>query len=121
MKIEQIAELCHEANRAYCSIIGDISQPTWENAPQWQRDSAINGVSYHIANPTVGPEESHNNWVKTKFIDGWKYGTIKDPQKKEHPCMIPYGQLPSAQRMKDHIFCGIVRSIVDAAKILGET
>src|SRR5437879_1359495 len=43
-QVEQVAKICHEANRAYCETIGDNSQPTWEKAPQWQKDSAINGV-----------------------------------------------------------------------------
>lgn len=44
MNIEQIARVCHEVNRAYCQALGDDSQPAWEDAPQWQRDSALLGV-----------------------------------------------------------------------------
>jgi len=41
MTTEQIAQVCHEANRAFCSSIGDNSQHAWDAAPQWQRDSAV--------------------------------------------------------------------------------
>ncbi len=46
MTIESIAKICHEANRAYCATIGDASQLPWEESPDWQRQSAINGVKF---------------------------------------------------------------------------
>lgn len=45
MTPEQIARVVHEVNRAYCEALGDTSQPKWEDAPQWQRDSAMLGVT----------------------------------------------------------------------------
>ncbi len=44
MNVDKIAEVGHETNRAYCETIGDFSQPSWGNAPDWQKDSAIGGV-----------------------------------------------------------------------------
>jgi len=108
---ERIAKVCHEANRAYCQTIGDMSQPTWEDAPQWQKDSAINGVVFHIANPKAGPSGSHENWMAEKVAAGWTHGPVKDPAKKEHPCMVSYDQLPPDQKMKDYIFHGIVHAM----------
>ena len=108
-EIENIAKICHEANRAYCQTIGDNSQPTWEDAPQWQRDSAISGVRFHIDNPGVGGSVSHENWLAEKTRDGWKFGPVKDPDKKEHPCCVPYEDLPLEQRRKDDIFIGVIR------------
>ncbi|WP_110930671.1 RyR domain-containing protein [Paenibacillus bouchesdurhonensis] len=107
MKNEQIARICHEVNRAYCSSIGDASQPNWEDALEWQKDSAVNGVEFHLNNDTT-PEQSHENWMREKIASGWVYGPVKDPEKKEHPCMIPYDQLPKEQRTKDYLFKAIV-------------
>ena len=42
---EYIAKVCHEVNRAYCMSQGDGSQPRWEDAPDWQKQSAISGVT----------------------------------------------------------------------------
>ena len=109
-KIEQIAKTCHEVNRAYCYAKGDSSQPPWDSAPDWQKESAVSGVRFHQENPNSQPEDSHNNWLKDKKADGWKYGEVKDPEKKEHPCMVPYGELPEEQRIKDHLFIAVVRS-----------
>lgn len=111
MKVEQIAEVAYETNRIYCQTIGDFSQPRWIDAPKWQRDSAINGVQFHIDNPEAGCSGSHENWLKEKEVDGWKYGEVKDPEKKEHPCFVPYEELPENQKVKDALFVGVVRAL----------
>lgn len=113
--VEQIATICHEANRAYCATLGDFSQPEWNSAPQWQRDSAIKGVEFHWKSLQRGaepvPSASHESWLEEKRRDGWCFGPVKDPEKKTHPCFLPYTGLPVEQRMKDYIFAGIVKSI----------
>lgn len=111
MKIEEIAQVAHEINRAFCQSIGDSSQPYWEFAPEWQKESAISGVKFHIANPEAAPSNSHENWLKDKEADGWKYGPIKDPIKKEHPCFVTYEELPTEQKSKDYLFKQVVHSL----------
>ena len=111
LSIEEIAKVCHEANRGYCKALGDDSQLPWEEAPQWAKNSAINGVRFHLDNPNAGPSGSHENWLKEKEKEGWKYGEVKDPEKKEHPCFVPYDQLPKEQQAKDYIFTAIVKSL----------
>lgn len=111
MNSADIAMIAHEANRAYCQQIGDNSQKSWEEAEQWQRDSAIKGVDYHLANPDATPENSHESWMKEKEETGWTYGPVKDPEKKEHPCFVPYNELPVEQQAKDYLFRGIVHAL----------
>lgn len=109
--VGDIARCAHEVNRAYCASIGDMSQPSWENAPEWQRRSAISGVQFHMDNPGAPPSASHDSWLKEKEEAGWKYGPVKDPEKKEHPCFVPYEQLPAEQKTKDYLFIAVVRSM----------
>ncbi|KKN70086.1 hypothetical protein LCGC14_0434110 [marine sediment metagenome] len=111
MSIEKIAEVAHEANRAYCYTLDDNSQVGWNIAPGWQRTSAINGVKFHIDNPDANCSASHENWLKEKYAEGWKYGKTKDIEKKEHPCCVPYDELPIEQRVKDALFVGVVRAM----------
>jgi hypothetical protein len=110
MKVEDIARIAHEVNKAYCESIGDNSQVSWEDAPEWQKSSAINGVQFHIDNPGATPEKSHESWMKQKTEEGWNYGPIKDPALKEHPCYLPYNELPQEQKAKDYIFRQIIHS-----------
>lgn len=111
MSPAQIAAVCHETNRAYCAALGDNSQPAWADAPEWQRTSAIKGVEFHLANPGSPPSRSHEEWLKEKEATGWKYGPVKDPEKKEHPCFVPYDQLPPEQRIKDSLFIAVVDAL----------
>jgi hypothetical protein len=111
MNITQIAQVAHEINRAYCHAIGDNSQLAWESAPEWQKQSAINQVEFHLNNPASPPSASHDSWLKEKRDAGWKYGAVKDPEKKEHPCFVPYDQLPVEQRAKDYLFGAIVEQL----------
>lgn len=110
-RIYDAARTAHEVNRAYCQAIGDNSQPTWADAPLWQRTSAIEVVRFHQDNPEATPENSHESWLKTKVADGWVYGPVKDPEKKEHPCMRPYAELPLELRVKDHLFRAVVHAM----------
>lgn len=111
---EQIAIVCHEANRAYCATIGDDSQKPWAEAPEWQRDSAVQGVRFHRENPEAGPSASHDAWLEEKRRTGWTYGPVKDEAKKEHPCFVPYEELPPEQRAKDYLFGGVVVALTYA-------
>lgn len=113
MNRETIARIAHDINRAYCEAIGDTSQPTWDNAPGWQKQSALNGVDLHLANPNATPEQSHANWLKQKAAEGWSYGPVKDPERKEHPCFLPYDQLPLEQKVKDYLFRAVVHAVKD--------
>lgn len=110
MNVEQIAKTCYEVNKAYCESIGDYSQPGWIDAHDWQKKSVINGVKFHLENPDSKPSDSHNNWMKEKLKDGWKYGEKKDPEKKEHPCIVEYEFLDAEQQTKDKLFLSVVRS-----------
>ena len=102
-----IAKLCHKVNRAYCISMGDMTQASWAKAPDWQKASAIRGVEFHLANPKATPEDSHLEWMRTKVEEGWVYGEVKDVDKKQHPCLRPYQELPDSQKAKDYIFSAI--------------
>ena len=41
MNVEAVARVCHEANAALCQAFGDNTQLHWDEAPAWQRESAI--------------------------------------------------------------------------------
>lgn len=106
------ARTAHEVNRIYCRSIGDTSQLPWHDSPSWQVNSAIAGVEAIVANPNQTPEQSHESWLAHKIADGWVYGPVKDTDKKEHPCMVPYADLPDEQRIKDALFTTTVKAIL---------
>lgn len=108
-----IAQVAHEINRAYCASLGDESQPIWDKAPDWQKESAMAGVDMHIANPDATPENSHESWLAQKLAEGWVYGEVKDAKKKVHPCCLPYADLAPEQKAKDYLFRAVVHALKD--------
>lgn len=112
MKIEHIAKICHEANKALCESNGDFSQASWLQAPAWQKGSVVAGVQHAMDNPEATPENSHESWLKMKEAEGWKYGNVKNPEIKRHPCMLPYDELPKEQRIKDELFLAICSILI---------
>lgn len=110
-KVIYIAKACHEANRVWCQANGDDTQQHWNKAEQWQRDSAIAGVEFRLGYPEAEEDAQHNAWMQDKIIDGWVYGDTKDAEKKTHPCIVPFEELPEFQQKKDRLFCAIVDAL----------
>jgi len=107
--IATVAEYAHQVNKGLCEGLGDFSQPDWNDAPDWQQQSAIDGVVHVLKNPDTTPEQSHKNWMAQKVRDGWVYGAEKNVDLKMHPCMVSYDKLPEAQRLKDHVYLAVVK------------
>lgn len=111
MTENEIAKACHEVNRVFCLLVGDESQVAWEDAPDWLRESVLSGVRAVLAGNNRTPRYSHTMWMEEKALEGWTYGPVKDPEKKEHPCMVPYDRLPSEQKAKDGIFMAVAQGL----------
>lgn len=110
LRLVEIAASCHEANRVWCAFNGDNSQLSWEDAPDWQRSSAFNGVLFRLTNLNAPASASHDSWMAQKIAEGWVYGEVKDPEARTHPCMVPFEQLSREQQFKDELFTAIVTS-----------
>ncbi len=110
--LDTAAMLAHEINRVWCQMTGDFSQPAWVDAPDWQQDSAKNGVAFHMSNPNAGDSASHDSWMSEKLDNGWVYGEVKDPNAKTHPCIVPFDELPAEQQVKDALFRSTVHAVL---------
>jgi len=109
---ESIARICHAANAAYSAEIADnFNHLPWDDLPQHLRDTTIAGVKARQDNPDMSPADMHENWLKSKREQGYSYSSVKDDDAKTHPCMLPYEELPTEQRIKDAIFSAIVDAI----------
>lgn len=109
MNNTDIARYAHEVNRRIQELLGEDPSPHWEDAPDWQRNSAITGVNKAKAGLT--PEALHESWMEHKLLEGWTYGETKDPDAKTHPCLLPYDSLPQEQKLKDHVFRAVVEGL----------
>ena len=114
--LEAAARAAHEANRAWCILHGDHSQVAWDDAPEWQRTSALNGVDGVLSGN--GPRASHASWLAEKERAGWRFGEVKDAEAKTHPCFRQYDELPPEQKAKDMIFVSVARALLTARGLL---
>jgi DNA-binding response OmpR family regulator len=44
---------------------------------------------------------AHDIWARQRLADGWRYGSRRDDCRKEHPCLVPYEQLPESEKQYD--------------------
>lgn len=107
----EIARVAHDVNRAYRCALGEDAGPTWDEAPEWERESVLAGVMFHLSKPWKGPESSHEAWMAHQIAKGWQYGPTKDAEAKTHPCLVPFAELPVEQQAKDFLFRAIVHAL----------
>ena len=43
----------------------------------------------------------HEVWAATRIAQGWRFGPERNDARKEHPCLIPYEELPEEERTYD--------------------
>lgn len=109
MQPEQIAEICHAANRGLQSAAPSPGIPVaaeWADLDERMQSSILSGV--HGVQDGKTPEESHDAWCDFKRADGWVYGSEKNADLKTHPCLVPYDELEESDRIKDSLFAAIV-------------
>jgi hypothetical protein len=46
-------------------------------------------------------EHTHDVWAARRLADGWTYGPARDDAAKTHPCLVPYADLPQAEKEYD--------------------
>jgi hypothetical protein len=107
---EQIARVCHAANTELQALANDpFPSLPWDSEPDEIRETTIAGVEAALKGVT--PEELHAEWAKNKAAAGWRRGEFKDAQAKTHPCLVPYGDLPESERVKDAVFGAVVAAM----------
>lgn len=43
----------------------------------------------------------HEVWAKNRIEQGWTYGEKRSDELKQHPCLIPYEELPEVEKDYD--------------------
>ena len=46
-------------------------------------------------------ENVHEVWAKARMDEGWTYGGKRDDIHKNHPCLVPYDELPEEEKEYD--------------------
>jgi hypothetical protein len=115
--IEKISEIIYEACRleAIWSKRSVVPKPFDEREKEFKRQFIRTIEKYLKAKRLPTPKQAHNNWLKEYKKMGWKFGFYYEPEKKRHPDILPYEDLPQDEKEKDAIFLmavWIVRNLV---------
>lgn len=43
----------------------------------------------------------HEVWSQNRMNEGWVYGPVRDDEKRETPCLVPYEELPEEEKAYD--------------------
>jgi ryanodine receptor 2 len=46
-------------------------------------------------------ENAHDIWARQRMSDGWCHGRVRDDALKQHPCLVPYSELPEPEKQYD--------------------
>lgn len=57
-------------------------------------------------------ENTHEVWAKGRADEGWVYGEKLDREKKIHPLLVPYSELPESEKEYDR------RTSIETLKLL---
>jgi len=58
----------------------------------------------------------HEVWAQQRIADGWRYGMERNDERKEHPCLVPYDELPDSEKQYDR---NTAIETLKAIKLLG--
>lgn len=115
--INDASSVVHEFGRTYATMNGIVVHPPFDELPEWQQD-AIKEQVFKVLNHQIGsPTQAHDSWVDNMYAEGWRYGAQLDHEKKEHPNICPWDELPEVERFKDVLFFTAVRTMMNFHKI----
>ncbi|MFA7533846.1 MAG: RyR domain-containing protein [Tissierellaceae bacterium] len=119
--IEKLAKMIHDdynKKQLLRNPDEDLAYPTWESLPQTLKYSNIRQakqmteklvrLGYSVLPSSATGDEvksltdieveflsklEHDSWLEERVQNGWKYGPVKNVEKKESPFIIPYDDL----------------------------
>jgi len=70
------------------------------------KPTPINTTHIHLTNDILSLAETlakntHDVWAAGRIAEGWTYGATRDDELKQHPCLVPYEDLPESEKEYD--------------------
>mgnify|MGYP003640624765 CR=1 FL=1 len=103
-KIKQVAKTAHATHRAYCIEMGIPTQPKWNDVESEHKQVVCNSVNLILIGHIDTVEESHDEFIKFKHSQGWRFGEIYSIENKINPRMVAFSRLTLEQRIKERLF-----------------
>lgn len=61
-------------------------------------------------------KNTHEVWAQQRIEDGWEYGAERNDKQKQHPCLVPYEELPESEKSYDR---NVVTQLLKGVVCLG--
>lgn len=110
---EVIARSVHNLN---ASIKADHEQEIefWHelHPDAWQRADTFRQINLLRDNPDMTAQEEHVRWLSARLEDGWQYGAVRNPDKKESPLLVPWEKLPFVNRALSESGFSVIRILL---------
>jgi len=97
---DELSEEFKESNRAQARSIGeklnvvglafDAGESTAPTVDEFDAETIL-----------LLAENEHIRWMQEKLANGWVYASVRDNEKKHHPLLVSYEQLPPDEQQKD--------------------
>jgi RyR domain-containing protein len=103
----QLAPIHKEDNRAAARRIPDVlglvglGVATAEEARSRKKPSQDQVARCIQSNIELLAEAEHDGWKAQREKNGWRFGEVRDDERKLHPLMVAYGNLPKEEQEKD--------------------
>ncbi len=115
MKIEQISRLTHEADRAIRSSMGQEILG-WDRLEATLKLGWRSKVAAFKGPDGITPMMRHESWVSDMTAAGWTLDAVTDGDKKTHPAICPYGDLPDQVHLLDGVFIALINACSEINK-----
>lgn len=110
--IREIAYLLHTITSVFDRPDGSVVM-TWAELPEEKKVLAQTAVLVIWMRLTAGedltPQEAHRIWMIGKLNNGWTHGKEFCDEKKTHPCIVPFEELPPIERLKDELWITLIK------------
>ncbi|MDR1271540.1 MAG: hypothetical protein LBK04_00865 [Clostridiales Family XIII bacterium] len=113
---EELTEDIRKANRDQAVHIGEYAKLLGLLADDGGRSKGASGKLTGLQIETAA-KAIHEVWAKSKAAAGWIYGASRDDGNKIHPMLIPYEDLPEAEKEKDREIARNIVPLLSAAGI----
>lgn len=98
----QLPESLRESNRLFADSVGqklEAAGLALLPAPLPDRDAQAFAFSDDEVEELARAE--HDRWERDLGAQGWRFGPVKDPERKLHPSLVPWSELGEDERDKD--------------------
>lgn len=109
--ITAFAQIAHKLDVAYAAAVYGENKPGWHQLPAEDRKHISDRVVYYLTDPNAVVSSLHEKWAYSKLSSGWSYGKEFNEEKKQHPLLISYSELPLTRRVADTLFMQTVQTL----------